>query len=95
MLLDRTRVKFAGIEGVVAGRWEGKVRIRLDVPDYTGRDNVLVDPVELDVIGMDDTLVAMPLCPSCGGGGKIEWTDEDGWQHEAPCETCEGEADGA
>lgn len=77
-----------GVEGVVAGTWEGRLRIRLVKETLPGVRAVLLDEdVRYSRIGVG---AAMPLCSSCGGSGKVEWTDEEGWDHEAPCQTCGG-----
>ncbi|MGA4840696.1 hypothetical protein [Streptomyces sp. G45] len=91
---DGTRVTHAGMRAIVAGGHEGKVRIRLEAEDYMLRRSLLVDAAELEAVDpaelepSDLEAWTVPLCSSCGGSGAIEWTDDDGWQHEAPCETC-------
>ncbi|MBB5122892.1 hypothetical protein [Streptomyces eurocidicus] len=80
-----------GVEGVVAGTWEGRLRIRLTKNALPGVEAVLLEKDALwQRIGV---VKPMPLCSSCGGSGKIEWTDEEGWDHEALCQTCNGEGE--
>ncbi|MEV0440631.1 hypothetical protein AB0I84_47630 [Streptomyces spectabilis] len=75
------------------------MHIRLDAEDYMYRRDLLVDPSELEPVdpcelhSSEVEVVSLPRCPSCNGSGKIEWTDDEGWQHEAPCETCSGEGE--
>ncbi|MEI5098807.1 hypothetical protein RB200_09235 [Streptomyces sp. PmtG] len=98
-LPDGTRVTHAGVRAIVAGGYEGRVRIRLEAEDYVRRRSLLVDRAELEITDpselepSDLEVVAPPLCSSCGGNGEIGWTDDEGWQHEAPCETCDGEGE--
>ncbi|CAM5549894.1 hypothetical protein [Streptomyces abikoensis] len=97
---DRVRVETSGsgwvdgIEGVVAGTWEGRLRIKVTKNAPPGVNAVLLEEDAVydvyDRIGVPEE---MPLCSSCLGSGKIEWEDEEGWQHEAPCATCNGEGE--
>ncbi|MFC5720016.1 hypothetical protein ACFP1Z_07520 [Streptomyces gamaensis] len=94
---DKVRVKASGsgwvdgAEGVVAGTWEGRVRVKITEYAPPGVSAVLLE--EDAVYERIGVTALMPLCSSCEGSGKIEWEDEDGWQHEAPCATCDGEGE--
>ncbi|MGW2602454.1 hypothetical protein [Streptomyces klenkii] len=100
---DRIRVETSGsgwvdgIEGVVAGAWEGRLRIRITKNAPPGVNAILLEEDAVyavcDVYDQNGMPEPMPLCSSCEGSGKIEWEDEDGWQHEAPCTTCGGEGE--
>ncbi|MFF7728479.1 hypothetical protein [Streptomyces sp. NPDC008001] len=95
---DRIRVEASGsgwvdgIEGVVAGAWEGRLRIKVTKNAPPGVNAVLL---EEDAVydRIEGGSAPVPLCSSCQGSGKIEWEDEEGWQHEAPCTTCHGEGE--
>ncbi|WP_424887547.1 hypothetical protein [Streptomyces sp. XH2] len=83
-----------GIEGVVAGTWEGRLRIKVTKNAPPGVNAILLEEDAVyDVCDQIGGAGPMPLCSSCQGSGKIEWEDEDGWQHEAPCTTCNGEGE--
>ncbi|MDT3399906.1 hypothetical protein RKE29_25290 [Streptomyces sp. B1866] len=82
-----------GAYAVIAGGWQGRPRVLLEDRAAYGREAALLSPDdEYEVLSppSDARLVRAPLCSSCGGSGKIGWTDDEGWEHEAPCETCEG-----
>ncbi|QLE72008.1 hypothetical protein FGW37_10685 [Streptomyces rectiverticillatus] len=94
---DRIRVEASGsgwadgVEGVVAGTWEGRLRIRVTKNAPPGVSAILLEEDAVyDQLGVSEL---MPLCSSCQGSGKLEWEDEDGWQHEAPCTPCNGEGE--
>ncbi|WDN56965.1 hypothetical protein [Streptomyces clavuligerus] len=76
-----------GVEGVVAGEWEGQLRIKLPQDTLPGVEAVLLEKDAL-YTRIETGGVSTSGCGSCGGSGKVEWTDDDGWQHEAPCGTC-------
>ncbi|MGK5627153.1 hypothetical protein [Streptomyces sp. URMC 123] len=101
---DGDRIRFVetcsglldGAYAVIAGSWQGSPRAKLERPDPFGREAVLLTPddkVEVVAPAAARAPLRLPLCCSCGGSGKIEWTDEDGWQHEAPCGTCDGQGE--
>jgi hypothetical protein len=82
-----------GACAVIAGGWQGRPRVILEDRKAYGRGAVLLSPDDqYEILSTPSRVpvVAAPLCPSCGGSGKIEWTDEEAWEHEAPCETCGG-----
>ncbi|GAA0480102.1 hypothetical protein ACFQ2B_39190 [Streptomyces stramineus] len=80
-----------GTEGIVAGAWKGRRRVKITKNAPAGVSAVLLE--EDAVCARIGETALMPLCSSCQGGGKIEWEDEEGWQHEAPCDTCNGEGE--
>ncbi|PSJ26207.1 hypothetical protein B7P34_24000 [Streptosporangium nondiastaticum] len=97
---DRIRVEASGsgwvdgIEGVVAGMWKGRLRVKVTKNAPPGVNAVLLEEDAVyDVCERIGVPEQMPLCSSCQGSGKIEWEDEEGWQHEAPCATCNGEGE--